>query len=151
MKEGSEELEEQVSALQAEPRGSAHQDERAAQQEDSGGHDGRSQERFTAAASSAAADGRKRAQHCQEADPQPSRLAGLPLPCPAHVLGNSRMQRKQCLPLHLCAELGACEAQHIIALFGPIGNPCASWTIWSPCRQNHLGGGICLARCLCEA
>jgi len=78
-----------VSALQAEPRGSAHQDERGAQQEDSGGHDGRSQERFTAAASSAAADGRKRAQHCQEADPQPSRSVGLPPLRPAHMLGQT--------------------------------------------------------------
>lgn len=71
--EGSCEIEEQVSTLQAEPRGSAHQDERAAQQEVSG-QDGRSEERFIAVASTAAADGRQRAQH-SEADPQPSRCA----------------------------------------------------------------------------
>lgn len=74
--EGSYEMEEQVSTLQAEPRGSTHQDERAAHQEDSGqdgrSEDGRSEERFNAVASTAASDGRKRAQHC-EADPQPSR------------------------------------------------------------------------------
>ncbi len=71
--EGSCEMEEQVSTLQAEPRGSAHQDERAAQHEDSG-QDGRSEERFNAVASTAAADGRQRAQHT-DADPQPSRCA----------------------------------------------------------------------------
>lgn len=60
-----------MSTLQAEPRGSTHQDERAAQQEDSG-QDGRSEERFNAVAFTAAADGRQRAQHC-EGDPQPSR------------------------------------------------------------------------------
>ncbi|KAK9915578.1 hypothetical protein WJX75_001072 [Coccomyxa subellipsoidea] len=70
--EGSCEIEEQVSTLQAEPRGSAHQDERAAQQEVSG-QDGRSEERFIAVASTAAADGRQRAQH-SEADPPPSRI-----------------------------------------------------------------------------
>ncbi|BDA44289.1 hypothetical protein COCOBI_05-4730 [Coccomyxa sp. Obi] len=70
--EGSYEMEEQVSTLQAEPRGSTHQDERAANQEDSG-QDGRSKERFNAVASTAAADGRQRAQHC-EAVPQPSRI-----------------------------------------------------------------------------
>lgn len=74
--EGSYEMEEHVSTLQAEPRGSTHQDERAAHQEDSG-QDGRSEERFNAVASTAAADGRQRAQHC-EADPQPSRCCCLP-------------------------------------------------------------------------
>lgn len=67
----SEVLEPQASTQAAEPRESTHQDERGAQHEVSG-HPGRTEERFEAVASSAAASGRKQAQH-DELQPQPSR------------------------------------------------------------------------------